>query len=562
MFDAVFERTGRLRRRIGALCAAALAVGAISAVSAGAAQAEPLELEFNYGNIVLNGVDNLGVTGPAGAPTHLNLRFADGGEALGLQGDIEAGAITIPAANFSWPVATPSLGDISIVVDMSANNAITGTFASGVLSLDFDLVATFTLSGAVLDGAVTLNDVECTVDPLQFTLTSDAVGAAEVTNPVGEPPYSGDDFAAGVAGPGSGGAGWDSLPAVAHTGGTTDPPGVEAVVCGVVGEIIGAPEDNPGTEGGGGIWMGQNVPAPQEGVPLELVLDHGVLDVGALTGNVILEPDDPATLSGTITGDGDSSAGFEVPSEGFVFPESAGTVSGFPVAIGLTANQPITGDFDALSGAMSNLADLTARVTIGAPLNQVCDLAPGELTLSTSETTPYLGVPFDGLGGDGAVVASWATLPPATPVGGGDCALLDSLVQGPGGIWLSHGIEAPGTGPGPGPGTTPRAANLRISVKPRRRVARVGRRPRFVVTVRNAGGRPATGVRVCARKAKALRGKPCRRIGRLNANGAARRVFRFKPRPAAAGRRFRIRFTARANALAARRAVARLRVRR
>jgi hypothetical protein len=152
-------------------------------------------------------------------------------------------------------------------------------------------------------------------------------------------------------------------------------------------------------------------------VPLDLLLDHGVLDVGTLKGNVILEPDDPATLTGTITGDGDSSAGFVVPPDGFAFPDDSGTVSGFPVTIGLSANQPITGSFDALTGAMNTLTDLTATVTIGAPLNQVCDLAPGELTLSTSVTTPYLGVPFAGLGGDGAIAGNWPTLPPATPVG-------------------------------------------------------------------------------------------------------------------------------------------------
>lgn len=178
--------------------------------------------------------------------------------------------------------------------------------------------------------------------------------------------------------------------------------------------------------------------------PFHLDITDAVLDLGGLEGvraidSTLDPPDPPATL------DGDLTAGeVTIPKAGFVFPEKEAVVSDpITAKINMEANEDITGTYDEATGKLVLDTSLKATVEIDA-LSSTCVISPIDISLSTDNRDPYLGVEFgSGLSGTGAVGAAWDALPPVT--GGGQCSLVAGLIAGPGGIWMSQDIVNPET---------------------------------------------------------------------------------------------------------------------
>lgn len=136
-----------------------------------------------------------------------------------LSGDVTGGNVNVPKAEFVFPTKNTEASGIPIVIDMEANEDITGTFDSGtgMLVLDASLKATVTVLGS-----------NCVISPIDLTFSS---GNAS--------PYLGQAFTAGIEGEGVIGAAWTALPSVSGGG-----------QCGLVSQLTGGP---------GGIAMSHGV---------------------------------------------------------------------------------------------------------------------------------------------------------------------------------------------------------------------------------------------------------------------------------------------------------------
>jgi hypothetical protein len=307
--------------------------------------------------------------------------------------------------------------------------------------------------------------------------------------------------------------------------------------------------------------------------PFHLTVDHAVIDLGALTGlNILDSGTGNANFDGTIVGNQ-----VTIPASGVQIPPKSIT-DPIPVTIQISANSPLTGTYDASTGAMS-LNQVSLRATTSGAAN--CVISPIVLTLSTANVKPYIGEAFTtGLTGPGAVDASWSALPAAT--GDGLCALIGQVAGGEGGIWLSHLISTPKTcssNPStPGcatvdpcttnpkatgcPGnpctanpaasgcpndpckknssakgcpndpckknpaakgcSTPKPAALKLTTTTPRVKVKARKAATFKLKVANTGGTAAKSVKVCVTVPKALKAK-CKKVGTLAA-GASKRV--------------------------------------
>lgn len=170
--------------------------------------------------------------------------------------------------------------------------------------------------------------------------------------------------------------------------------------------------------------------------PLTISIDNAILDLGNVTGVRAIDSDledPPATITGELDGDD-----VNVPKAGFVFPTKTAQLSGaISAEIDMEANEDITGTLDEATGELSLDVSLKASVAV---LGGTCVISPIELTLSTDNARPYLGEPFtEGIEGEGVLSASWTGLPPVT--GDGACGLVSSMISGPGGIAMSHGVH-------------------------------------------------------------------------------------------------------------------------
>ena len=215
-----------------------------------------------------------------------------------------------------------------------------------------------------------------------------------------------------------------------------------------------------------------------QAVPFQAQLDNAYLKTGAFPnpGLDILDPPDQAVIQGDLTL-GAPSTFVTTPAQ-FQFPDFSGTVLGGAVGVevSLDALQNITGTVDGTTGAVSTApANFKSTLILdftpaGHPADpkDTCEISPIPMAFSTTQPfpAPYAGDPFDVVLADlatdaldnGAISTTWPTLPPATFLGGpsGNCATVDSLTGGRGGLWIADNIAAPvlNTAP-PQPPVTP-----------------------------------------------------------------------------------------------------------
>ena len=212
-----------------------------------------------------------------------------------------------------------------------------------------------------------------------------------------------------------------------------------------------------------------------QAVPFANTFDNGFLKT-TFPGNGfdVIEPTTPAGGAeppASIAGDLDLGTGVltippgcTAPSSpgvhngvGFCFPDFSGTVSGIPISVSLTTTEVMTATVEGgviapTGGATTSTTDFTAVLDVAG---DICTISPIELTFSTADTAypvPYDGdlfdVPFH-TGMDypplqnGAIQASWTSLPAATPAPGDDCSLVNGLTGGQGGLWIAEGLTTP-----------------------------------------------------------------------------------------------------------------------
>ena len=203
---------------------------------------------------------------------------------------------------------------------------------------------------------------------------------------------------------------------------------------------------------------------------------HGTFDDAALNGYGltfdVLEPPNTATMDGTIdNGNGD----FDVPPSpiGFNFPEFHGEAApGIPVTVNFTATDPISGNLDLGTGAMTTdpsgyHANLQA---FGRDCNYDIDLA-----FDTNPASPFNGDPFT-VSGTGPITITSGVLETHWPAGsfgsgGPGCATVDGLINGgAGGLAIAHGFDLTPAQPS---GTTPpanRSAQLKKCKKKAKKI--------------------------------------------------------------------------------------------
>ena len=177
----------------------------------------------------------------------------------------------------------------------------------------------------------------------------------------------------------------------------------------------------------------------------------------------------PNPANGTATVDEAAGGAFTGTAEDFDMPVMVvpNPLDQSPVPITLEAPEGIEGTIDD-AGNVRIDGDMEVRVLTGLatnPLGSYCSLPlPGRepggfnpsqpipdngFALTTDYSLPtaqgYAGTPFSGgdLEGDGALVGTWNTTEDSISVGGANCATVNSVSKGFGGIWLSSGIAEP-----------------------------------------------------------------------------------------------------------------------
>lgn len=211
-----------------------------------------------------------------------------------------------------------------------------------------------------------------------------------------------------------------------------------------------------------------------QAVPFQAQLDNAFLKTGAFPnpGLDILDTPDQAVIQGDLT-PGAPSTFVTTPAQ-FQFPDFSGTVLGGAVGVevSLDALGNINGTVDGTTGAVTTTSTnfkstLTLDFTPGNLLDpkDICEISPIPMAFNTTQPfpAPYAGDPFTVVLADlatdaldnGAISTTWATLPAATFISGpsGNCATVDSLTGGRGGLWIADGIATPVLNTAP-PGTT------------------------------------------------------------------------------------------------------------
>ncbi len=113
-----------------------------------------------------------------------------------------------------------------------------------------------------------------------------------------------------------------------------------------------------------------------------------------------------------------------------------------PVPVTIAATGPLTGSYNAGTGALDLNGPIEARVLVGLasnPLGEYCAVPLEGLSLSTTSNADFPGVPFDmGFAGPGALTGTYNVTQDSTSVGGADCGTVDQVSKGAGSIWVSN----------------------------------------------------------------------------------------------------------------------------
>lgn len=260
--------------------------------------------------------------------------------------------------------------------------------------------------------------------------------------------------------------------------------------------------------------------------PFDLTLEYGKAEFGGLRNVNLSDTANPYTLSGTLTG-----TSVNVPTAGANFPQRHIT-SPVSATIDMSANQPITGTYDAATGAMSLSFNMKAVLTSGP--TGTCTIDPIVYTASTSNTDPFFGTPFtSGLSGPGGIVGNWPSLPAATGGPGSNCGILASA-SGEGGIWLAHQIATPPTTPY----VPPTPAALALSLDAAKSKVKAGKKVKLEAEVSNSGESEAAGVEICLKTPKGLKAKgdTCATVGDVPGGGSASAAFKVQASKSAKGK--------------------------
>ncbi len=248
--------------------------------------------------------------------------------------------------------------------------------------------------------------------------------------------------------------------------------------------------------------------------PFTMTLDNGQLNLGAVfKGKTILPAPVPGSLGANTTANatiaGDNTGGaLTVTAANVKFPivEVPNPLNPAQmVPIMFSVSNDLTGTYDAVTGAVSlSVAHMASDVVTGTGspdplLPATCHIAPIDVTFSSTNTAQFIGVPFTaGIEGNGAIAASWTTVPAGVEVNGGDCSTVNTVTAGKGGLWLSHGIVTP---PVPSCASDPTLcvpAIGSVKVNPKSKTVKAGKSVTLKAKVTNTGDGEATGVKVCA----------------------------------------------------------------
>ncbi len=234
-------------------------------------------------------------------------------------------------------------------------------------------------------------------------------------------------------------------------------------------------------------------------------------------------PCEPNPTAATVSGDLNPANGeILIDETEFQFPIMIvpNPLDGSPVPITLAAGDDLVGTADA-EGNLNLEGPVEVRVLTGLatnPLGTYCSLplpnrnadgtGSGPLKLTSSYSLPvavgFNGTPFTTLAGPGAVTGTWNVTQDSVSVGGADCATVNSVSKGLGGIWLGAGIDEPAEFPtcqdlgqvGTFPNCADAVAALGgVTVTGPSKVKR-GKVASYKVKVTNTGTADATGVRL------------------------------------------------------------------
>jgi hypothetical protein len=250
--------------------------------------------------------------------------------------------------------------------------------------------------------------------------------------------------------------------------------------------------------------------------PIALSFNNVVLDTPA-TGDAALVS--PSTQPLNVTADVDITTGaFTVAPSDFSAPTYTFTAP-TPGTATVTLDGPATGAVDLATGALTLTADFQATITANDIGSCTIDTGPETLTTATTLPLPGLSFPVGVTGfitGDGAFGVGWSSLPAGT---GTVCALLNSAIDGPGGLYIAR--------------TTPPELAVTLAGP---KFVKVGTTATVAVTLANAGGADTSAVKVCLAARKPL--SPTRRcvmVATQNANATTKVAFKLKTTKAKPG---------------------------
>lgn len=318
--------------------------------------------------------------------------------------------------------------------------------------------------------------------------------------------------------------------------------------------------------------------------PFRIDFDQSELQFGLLSDLPLGEIASTGSLEGTI----DETGKVTVPKGSFRLPE-VGITDPVSVKLFMGIESDATGTFNRETGELvlnakagvwlsvdlQQLLGILGTAGIGLPTNEpiiqsilgsvkdlTCGFSPMNVTFTTGETSLGSGQPFTaGPLGPGALTAEWSqlgpfagktrilglvdvcqaikmyapeliqgglggVLPGGIDLGGLDIESLldnlDNLNLGPSSLTLSRTVDE---NPVPEPPDTRPA--LKLSVTPKQRKVRSGRKTTVAVKVRNRGDAAASGVKVCLKSSGPLRvqGKRCRTFGKVMAGATQTRNF-------------------------------------